>query len=139
MKCRKQQKGASLLEVMIATLVLGVGLLGVAALQASSVRNTQNAYERTIAVVMVDSIIESIRANTNAAPGAYAMSGCTAPSGGLVGEQLSHWVARLQAELGSSVQCSISFNSGRYLVEVRWQDERQTDMSETMIRTAVVL
>ncbi|SEA98093.1 type IV pilus modification protein PilV [Alkalimonas amylolytica] len=139
MQCKKFQSGVSLLEVMIAMLVLGIGLLGVAALQASSVRNTQNSYERTIAIVMVDSVIESIRANPNAGAGAYAMSDCVPASGGLIGEQLTHWVTRLQQELGDSVKCSIVFNNDRYVVEVNWKDERQSEMTETLIRTAVVL
>ncbi|MCC5826461.1 type IV pilus modification protein PilV [Alkalimonas sp.] len=139
MQCKKFQSGVSLLEVMIAMLVLGIGLLGVAALQASSVRNTQNSYERTMAIVMVDSVIESIRANPNAAPGAYAMSDCSPASGGLIAEQLTHWVTRLKQELGDSVQCSIVFNTDRYVVEISWKDERQSDTTETLIRTAVVL
>ncbi|MDP4536856.1 type IV pilus modification protein PilV [Alkalimonas collagenimarina] len=135
----QSQRGVSLLEVLIAMLVLGIGLLGVAALQANSVRNTQGAYERTMAVVMVDSIIESIRANPNAAPGAYALSGCTAGGSGLVGEQLSHWVGRLQLELGDDVDCSISFSGGLYVIEVQWQDTRLSEMADSAIRTAVML
>lgn len=134
-----RQHGVSLLEVLIAVLVLGIGLLGVAALQANSVRNTQGAYERTIAVVMVDSIIESIRANPNAAPGAYVLSECAATGGGLIGEQLAHWVGRLQLELGDEVNCSISFADGVYVIEVQWQDSRQSEIADSAIRTAVML
>ncbi|MCH8537166.1 MAG: type IV pilus modification protein PilV [Alkalimonas sp.] len=133
------QRGVSLLEVLIAVLVLGIGLLGVAALQANSVRNTQGAYERTIAVVMVDSIIESIRSNPNAAPGAYALNECAASGGGLIGEQLTHWVGRLQQELGDEVNCSISFADGLYVIEVQWQDTRQSVIADSAIRTAVML
>ena len=45
------QQGMSLLEVLIAVLVLAIGLLGIAALQATALRNSQSSLERNQAVM----------------------------------------------------------------------------------------
>ncbi len=59
---RKHEQGFSLLEVMISVLVLSVGLLGIAGLQSSTVRNTLSAQQRTAAITMATSTAERIRA-----------------------------------------------------------------------------
>ena len=63
----KLQRGVSLLEVLIAVLVLSLGLLGVAGLQTANIRNTQSAHQRTMAVLLASSMAERIRANATAA------------------------------------------------------------------------
>lgn len=57
------QKGVSLIEVMIAFFVLSVGLLGVAGLQLSSLRDNNSALLRTRAIVLVGDMMDRIRAN----------------------------------------------------------------------------
>src|SRR3546814_12535773 len=63
--CR--QRGAGLIEVMISVLVMGVGLLGIAAMQATALRNNQRALERTQATVQTYSILDAFRANAESA------------------------------------------------------------------------
>jgi len=60
---RHLQTGSSLLEVLIAVLVLSFGLLGVAGMQASALRNNQSAAERSQVVFMTYSILDAMRAN----------------------------------------------------------------------------
>lgn len=60
------QRGFTLLEVLVAVVILGVGLLGVAGLQVLSVKNTHSAYMRSQATFLAYDIIDSIRANPNA-------------------------------------------------------------------------
>ena len=48
---RRSQAGAGLIEVLVAVLVMGVGLLGIAAMQATALRNHQSALERTQATI----------------------------------------------------------------------------------------
>ncbi|MGH8455895.1 MAG: type IV pilus modification protein PilV [Stenotrophobium sp.] len=55
--------GFTLVEVMVALLVLTLGLLGIAGLQLSGVRNTQGAYYRSQATVAMNDLAERIYAN----------------------------------------------------------------------------
>lgn len=59
----RRGKGFSIMETMIAMFVLGVGLLGVAGLQLSSLRSIQSAYMRTIATGQIFDMAERMRSN----------------------------------------------------------------------------
>lgn len=56
-------RGFSLLEVLIAVVVLAVGLLGVGGLQVLSLKNNHSAYLRSQATFLAYDIIDSIRVN----------------------------------------------------------------------------
>lgn len=60
-------RGFSLLEMLIALLVLSVGLLGIAGLQTVSLRFNHQSYERTQATVLISEMFEKITANPVAA------------------------------------------------------------------------
>jgi type IV pilus assembly protein PilV len=60
---RKAQQGVSLIEVLIAILILSVGLLGIAALQAATLRYQQGAWARAGAAVISTDLSERVRAN----------------------------------------------------------------------------
>ena len=60
-------KGVSLIEVMVTTLILGIGLLGVAALQMSSINTNQSGYYRSQAT----SISIDLSARIRSAKSAY--------------------------------------------------------------------
>lgn len=59
------EKGFSLLEVLVALLVLSIGLLGLAALQTTGLKYNQQSYGRTQATLQTYDIIDRIRANKN--------------------------------------------------------------------------
>lgn len=58
-----KSSGFSLLEVLIAMVVLSIGLLGIAGLQATSKRTSYEALQRTTAVMLTRDIIERMRTN----------------------------------------------------------------------------
>jgi type IV pilus assembly protein PilV len=58
-----RQSGFSLLEILVAIVVLSIGLLGLAGLQAVSLSNNQAAYYRSIASQQVYDMADRIRAN----------------------------------------------------------------------------
>jgi type IV pilus assembly protein PilV len=60
---RASAGGFSLLEVMIATAIISVGLLGVALLQSTSLRGTQLTNERSQATMLVYDMLDRVRAN----------------------------------------------------------------------------
>ena len=62
-----RQRGFTLLEVLIAVMLLAVGLLGLAGLQAVSLRNNHSAYLRSQATMLTYEIIDGMRTNRSAA------------------------------------------------------------------------
>ena len=60
---RKGQRGFSLIEVLVALVVLSIGMLGIAALYVDSLRSGRTAIHRTQAVILVSDMAERIRAN----------------------------------------------------------------------------
>lgn len=63
----RQQSGLSLLEVLIATVVLSTGLLGLAGLQIAGMKTTHNSYQMQQATWIVHDLLEHMRANRVAA------------------------------------------------------------------------
>jgi type IV pilus assembly protein PilV len=60
---RKKQCGFTLLEVLIALLILSIGLLGLASLQTSGLRSNQMASMRTTSTQLAYDIADRMRAN----------------------------------------------------------------------------
>lgn len=111
------QSGVGLIEVLVAVLVLSIGFIGIAALQARSLSTNNSAMTRSMATVASYSILDAMRADlANAVGGAYNFSGtsavkasgCPAASGSLANAQLSQWCKIDLVPLGSSTTGSIS-------------------------------
>jgi type IV pilus assembly protein PilV len=60
---KHNQKGFSLIEALVAFLILSVGMLGIASLQTMSLKSGHTAALITVAVMKVDEILESMRSN----------------------------------------------------------------------------
>ena len=132
---RHLSKGVSLIEVMIAVLIMGVGLLGIAAMQATALRNNESALERTQATIQSYSILDAMRANRqNALGGAYNIARtCTPPTDNttLAQNDLRRWVNSLKDTLGNNDgSCgTIACNGNVCDITVEWDDSRATDGS----------
>lgn len=130
----RSQRGASLLEVLIAVLVLAIGMLGVAAMQAMSLRNSLSALERSQATVQSYAILDAMRANVvearnnNAYNLALAAAPCPAPAAGgtLASRDLNNWINSLQTTLGPSACGAVACAANVCEVTIRWNDERGT-------------
>lgn len=59
----KASCGFTFIEVLVAVLVLALGLIGLAALQATGIKNIQTAYNRSQAVHLAQDMADRIRAN----------------------------------------------------------------------------
>jgi type IV pilus assembly protein PilV len=70
-----RNRGFSLIEVLVAVLVMGIGVLGVSALQMVSLQNNRAALERAEAVHLAYDMMDRIRANPAGTPLGAAYGG----------------------------------------------------------------
>lgn len=66
-KMTAPDKGFTLIEVLVAVVILSIGLLGVAGMQINSMKGNHNAYTRTQAQQYTYEMLDMMRANRNAA------------------------------------------------------------------------
>lgn len=72
MKPRAHSRGFSMMEVLIALVIMSVGLIGLAGLLVASVKMNHGAYQRTQATAITESMANRMRANIRAVwSGAY--------------------------------------------------------------------
>jgi type IV pilus assembly protein PilV len=93
--------GFTLVEVLVALLVLSIGMLGIAALYLDSLRASRAALYRTQAVSLASDIADRIRANRTPVD-AYDCGGeCVAGTGGnaVAILDINAWLANIQREL----------------------------------------
>lgn len=65
----RRQRGFSLMEVLVAMLVLAIGLLGLASLQAQSLKFNHDSYVRSQATILAYEMMDKMRADPS---GSYA-------------------------------------------------------------------
>ena len=74
-KNKRKSRGFTLIEALVALLIVSIGLLGVAGLQATSIVAGHTSKQRSLAVFHVSQIADRIRANRS--PAALAMYDAT--------------------------------------------------------------
>lgn len=128
------QTGTSLLEVLIAVLVVSIGLLGVASMQINTMRSNQAAYERSMSVMFIYAIAERIKANKdelmNYNVNQNANAACQIPAGNsLVDTDRNAWLTEIQSFLGNNscgaITCDDVTNTCD--ITVRWGDLSRFD------------
>lgn len=71
----RTDSGFSLIEVLVALLVLSIGLLGLAMLQVQGMRFTADSYQRSQATILAYDLMDRMRANkVGADAGAYCLT-----------------------------------------------------------------
>lgn len=97
---RARLRGFTLVEVLVALLVLSIGLLGLAALQTTSLKFNTDSYLRTQATLLAYDIIDRMRLNTT---GLYAGNYDAADSAAATAK-----IATYNACKASGCQCDAS-------------------------------
>lgn len=134
MKMPTKQSGFTLLEILVAMLVLAIGLLGLAGLMTSSMRNNLSASHRTQATWMAYDIIDRMRANRiSALAGSYATAmGAAAtcstavPAGTVPVQDIAAWKNQLACALPAGTG-SIAIAGNKAVIVIRWNDSRGTE------------
>ncbi len=128
---RSRLRGFTLLEVLIALMVLSIGLLGLAALQARGLKFNHDAHVRSQATVLAYDIIERMRAVRNsdaAAQDLLGFSGAPAvacdPVTPTAANDLKCWQDTLAARLpgGNGTVAVNGTDANLFDITVRWAD-----------------
>ena len=124
---KKNNRGVTMIEVLVSVVVIAIGLLGIAGLQAIGLKSNQSAYMRTQAVSQITWILDRMRANNDLASGYletnYDVALTVVPNGTSIASQdLATWKNELAALLPSgdgSVDCDAD---DLCTVTVQWAD-----------------
>lgn len=136
---RRDQQGATLIETLVAVLVLSIGILGIAGLQARALQNNQSAYERSQAVMLTYFALDTMRANLTAAKaGEYDLEKtCEVPDeeDSLVKADRKAWLQALKDNLGDrdSTCGEIECASNVCTVRIYWDDSRALSGEEELV------
>lgn len=128
----RRQRGIGMIEVLIAVLIVSIGFLGMAALQARALSTNNSAMARSMATVASYSILDAMRADiVNAKLGTYngtvTANACPAPGTSLASVQLNGWCNQLGNALGAvatttgAINCSVV---GDCTVTIQFDDSR---------------
>jgi type IV pilus assembly protein PilV len=140
MATRAQQSGFTMVEVLVALIVLAIGLLGIAALYLNSLQAGRTAIYRTEAVALAADLADRIRMNRTAQAGYGSLftdvevadadcattGGCTDVE--LAATDLSNWKNALAQALPNGqgqVDVVLPVAAGEpttYLITVRWAE-----------------
>lgn len=112
--------GFSLIEILVAVLILGIGLLGAAAVQVLSLQNAGNSDYRTQATLLANEAAEIARVDSSIGGLATNRTG-DCPNAG----NLQDWCATLQRVLPDA-EFSIAWDAGNRVLDVNlWWTERE--------------
>ena len=130
----RSEQGLTLIEVLVALLVLSIGMLGLAALQASGLSFNHDSYMRTQATTLAYDVIERMRIDRDKAVNgdfndaytpADAGTTCDASSS-TVADAILCWRVELRDNLmgGSlSISQAVAPNTDQFTVAISWTDK----------------
>ena len=134
-----QQRGFSLVEGLVALLVLSVGLLGLAQLHTKGLRYMQNAKSVGLASNLAMDMAERIRANSiGAADGEYdnvtgteTDPGCSACAPAQRAQKDAfEWNRAIDSALGNNAVGTVTVDAnGIYTVTVTWTETVDADLN----------
>jgi len=130
-----RSRGFTLIEALVTVIVMSIGLLGVAALQNTSVKLTYDSYLRTQSALLASDLFDRMRANTDIdyAGLSYVSSSvgttCSGASANCTALQMAaydaaNWVGRVEEIFGSE--------TGQVTLDVA-TDAMATDFTVTFI------
>jgi type IV pilus assembly protein PilV len=150
-RVQRNKRGFTLLEILVALLVLSIGLLGLAGLQTFSLRNNHSALLRSQAVVLAYDALDRMRSNRDQAmlgagsaynttysqaAGSYSTTGCSSncTSSDLATYDLAGWKADVARLPAGRAQISIDANN-KATVQVQWSDNRDGNLLTIAVET----
>ena len=120
-----RQRGMTLIEILVAIVVLSIGLLGLAGLQLKGLQVNQGSTYRSQAAMLAEDMADRIRADaTNAA--AYVLPTPTVTPTGATATTITEWQQQLKMLPGATV--AITGPTGpannQMTIQISWLDTR---------------
>ena len=139
----RAERGFSMLEVLIALLVLAFGMLGYALLQTLTLRYTQSADYRTQATNLAYDMLDQMRANRLSAASYAAASfnrgtitdhrceAVTTLNQVTVANNIARWQCHVVKALGADSRAEVTFANGVATVTLQWGERVPTGADDT--------
>jgi type IV pilus assembly protein PilV len=132
--------GISLIEMLIALVIIAVGLLGVAGLQTYSLKNNTSAYQRSQVNALIYDIFDAMRTNrTEALNGAYQIDFAASYSPGSTrsSRDIASWLDRVRDPTilpagDGRIVCANQAGLMVCVVTVQWDDTRGQNPPQEM-------
>ena len=121
------QQGMTLIEVLVALLILTVGLLGAAAVQINALKYTDSSRMTSQASFIAYDMMDRIRANSGAN---YTVTPPTSANLGNARDQdLYDFTTSIVNFGGPTATGSITLNQRVYTITITWSDARAANMA----------
>ena len=138
---RQAQAGMTLIEVLVTLVLISIGLLGVAALQLTSLKNNQESYVRSQAAMLAGDILDRMRSNqTGFNAGDYDMANDATgfDQAGASGTVAANDIAAWQATINRLLPGSDGDAAGRIVrngrivtITIRWAEREEQSTART--------
>lgn len=126
---KRVQKGMTLIEVLVALLILTVGLLGAAVIQLNALKYTDSSRMTSQASFIAYDMMDRIRANSGAD---YTVTPPTAGNLNVARDQdLYDFTTNIVAFGGATATGSITLNQRVYTITINWDDSRAANAANT--------
>lgn len=128
----RRQSGTSFIEIIVATAILAIGMLGVAHLQVSGARFNTGSYARTQATVLASSILDEIRTHGADVADEFgtAVAGTCDPLGTSPNDSVACWLSELGDTLpgGDGEIDVVNDATGTHVsVTINWTEVRMSN------------
>lgn len=120
------QTGMTLVEVLVATLILSGGLLGAAAVQLNALKHTDSALMTTQASFVAYDMLDRIRANANAdySYSTPVLSEVAVGASGVLGQDLSDFSRNIHQFGGERAKGVIDVRGRQISITLEWDGYR---------------
>lgn len=126
---RRAQEGMTLIEVLVALLILTVGLLGAAAIQLNALKYTDSARMTSQASFIAYDMMDRIRANSGAD---YTVTPPTSASLSVARDQdLYDFTTNIVNFGGATATGSVTLNQRVYTITINWDDSRAANVANS--------
>lgn len=153
---RCQQTGATLIEILVAMLILSLGVLGMGALQTRAIKGNNSSVQRSQAVMLSYSMMDAMRLDKAAAKGLVYNTGAFNSTSGKIDNTICStaaitgttlkdrnqlaWLTSLKKNMGTSTDTTscgaiVCDSDGNCRVQVFWDDQLSGGLGDQMIET----